>query len=328
MPPFDYAPPRYDGPRAAEILRKRSEYLSPSMFYFYKKPVGLNIVEGKMQYLFDQDGRRYLDAFAGIATVCCGHCHPDVVDAVVRQTSRLQHSTVVYLNHAIADFAEALASKLPGDLKVVFFTNSGTEANELALLITRLYTGCHDIVSVRNAYHGNASGTMAITAQYNWKFNVTQSGVHHAMNPDPYRGAFGSDGEKYARDVQEIIEFGTSGQVAGFISESIQGIGNGIPLGAVVTTPEIAQVLTRRNYFNTFGGNPVCTAGGLAVLRVLEKEKLQHNALLVGSYLKDRLKALQEKHESNPSATPYLCFGFSIHLKLKRLYPEAIDWFL
>ncbi|CAL9123290.1 unnamed protein product [Musa textilis] len=355
MPPFDYAPPRYDGPRADEILRKRSEYLSPSMYYFYKKP--LNIVEGKMQYLFDQDGRRYLDAFAGIATVCCGHCHPDVVDAVVRQTSRLQHSTVVYLNHAIADFAEALASKLPGDLKVVFFTNSGTEANELALLITRLYTGCHDIVSVRNAYHGNAAGTMGTTAQNNWKFNVMQSGVHHAMNPDPYRGAFGSDGEKYARDVQEIIEFGTSGQVAGFISESIQGvggivelapgylpavyesirkagglciadevqsgfartgshfwgfeahgivpdivtmakgIGNGIPLGAVVTTPEIAQVLTRRNYFNTFGGNPVCTAGGLAVLRVLEKEKLQQNALLVGSYLRDRLKALQEKHE-------------------------------
>lgn len=111
-------------------------------------------------------------------------------------------------------------------------------------------------------------------------------------------------------------------------SNGFQGIGNGIPLGAVVTTPEIAQVLTRRNYFNTFGGNPVCTAGGLAVLRVLEKENLQHNALLVGSYLKDRLKALQQKHESNPSATPYLCFGFSIHLKLKRLYLEAIDWFL
>ena len=77
-----------------------------------------------------------------------------------------------------------------------------------------------------------------------------------------------------------------------------QGIGNGIPLGAVVTTPEIAQVLTRRNYFNTFGGNPVCTAGAHAVLKVLEKEKLQENAFIVGSYLKDRLKALQEKHES------------------------------
>jgi len=71
-----------------------------------------------MQYLFDEHGRRYLDAFAGIATVCCGHCHPEVVDAIINQTKRLQHSTVVYLNHVIADFAEALASKMPGDLKV------------------------------------------------------------------------------------------------------------------------------------------------------------------------------------------------------------------
>ncbi|RRT76627.1 hypothetical protein B296_00021997 [Ensete ventricosum] len=184
MPPFDYTPPPYDGPSAAEILRKRSEFLSPSMFYFYKKPVPkfvfrqLNIVDGKMQYLFDEDGRRYLDAFGGIATVCCGHCHPEVIEAIINQMKRLQHSTVLYLNHAIADFAEALASKLPGDLK---------------------------------------------------------------------------------------------------------GIGNGIPIGAVVTTPEIAQVLTYRNYFNTFGGNPVCTAGGHAVLKVLEKEKLQENALVVGS---------------------------------------------
>lgn len=77
-----------------------------------------------------------------------------------------------------------------------------------------------------------------------------------------------------------------------------QGIGNGVPLGAVVTTPEIAKVLTRRNYFNTFGGNPVATASGLAVLKVIEKEKLQENAHVVGSYLKDRLTSLKEKHES------------------------------
>ncbi|KAH7672540.1 alanine-glyoxylate transaminase / (R)-3-amino-2-methylpropionate-pyruvate transaminase protein [Dioscorea alata] len=355
MPPFDYSPPPYDGPPAAEIIRKRSEFLSPALFHFYKKP--LNVVAGKMQYLFDETGRRYLDAFAGIATVCCGHCHPEIINAIINQTKKLQHSTVVYLNHAIVDFAEALASKMPGDLKVVFFTNSGTEANELAMLIARLYTGCQDIVSLRNAYHGNAAGTMGATAQSNYKFNVVQSGVHHALNPDQYRGVFGSDGEKYAKDVQEIIDFGTSGHVAGFISEAIQGvggilelapgylpavykiikkagglciadevqsgfartgshfwgfeahgvvpdivtmakgIGNGIPIGAVVTTPEIAQVLTRRNYFNTFGGNPVCTAGAHAVLKVLEKEKLQENALIVGSYLKDRLKVLQEKHE-------------------------------
>ncbi|PON94393.1 Aminotransferase class-III [Trema orientale] len=355
IPPFDYSPPPYDGPSADEILAKRKQYLSPSMFCFYQKP--LNVVDGKMQYLFDENGRRYLDAFGGIATVCCGHCHPDVIDAIVNQTKRLQHSTILYLNRAIADFAEALTSKLPGNLKVLFFTNSGTEANELALMIARLYTGCHDIISLRNAYHGNAAGTMGATAQCNWKFNVVQSGVHHALNPDPYRGVFGSDGEKYARDVQDLIEFGTSGNVAAFISEAIQGvggivelapgylpaayssikkagglciadevqsgfartgshfwgfetqgvvpdivtmakgIGNGIPLGAVVTTPEIAEVLTRRSYFNTFGGNPVCTAAGLAVLNVIEKEKLQENAFIVGSYLKERLAALKDKYE-------------------------------
>jgi alanine-glyoxylate transaminase/(R)-3-amino-2-methylpropionate-pyruvate transaminase len=89
-------------------------------------------------------------------------------------------------------------------------------------MMARLYTGSHDIISLRNSYHGNASGTMGATAQKNWKFNVVQSGVHHAVNPDPYRGAFGSDAEKYARDVKEIIEFGTTGHVAGFISEAIQ----------------------------------------------------------------------------------------------------------
>ncbi|CAK9144558.1 unnamed protein product [Ilex paraguariensis] len=241
--------------------------------------------------------------------------------------------------------------------QVVFFTNSGTEANELAMMIARLYTGCHDIISLRNAYHGNAAGTMGATAQSNWKFNVVQSGVHHAVNPDPYRGIFGSDGEQYAKDIEDLIQFGTSGRVAAFISEAIQGvggivelapgympaayssvkkaggiciadevqsgfartgshfwgfeahgvvpdivtmakgIGNGIPLGAVVTTPEIAQVLTQRSYFNTFGGNPVCTAAGLAALRVIEKEKLQDNAHAVGSYLKGRLNTLKDKHE-------------------------------
>ncbi|XP_022893500.1 alanine--glyoxylate aminotransferase 2 homolog 3, mitochondrial-like [Olea europaea var. sylvestris] len=355
MPAFDYTPPPYTGPDAEEIMRKRREFLSPSMFCFYKKPV--NVVHGKMQYLFDDNGRRYLDAFGGIATVNCGHCHPDVVRAIVDQTKSLQHSTILYLNHAIADFAEALASKLPGDLKVVFFTNSGTEANELAMMMARLYTGCHDIISLRNAYHGNAAGTMAATAQCNWKFNVVQSGVHHALNPDPYRGLFGADGEKYAHDIQDLIHFGTSGHVAAFISEAIQGvggivelapgylpavynsireagglciadevqsgfarvgshfwgfeahgvipdivtmakgIGNGIPLGAVVTTPEVAEVLTRRCYFNTFGGNPVCTAAGHAVLKVIEKENLQENAHIVGSYLKKRLSDLKSKHE-------------------------------
>lgn len=88
------------------------------VFNFMLLLVQLNIVEGKMQYLFDDTGRRYLDAFAGIVTVSCGHCHPDVLDAVIEQSKLLQHATTIYLHHAIADFAEALASKMPGNLKV------------------------------------------------------------------------------------------------------------------------------------------------------------------------------------------------------------------
>ncbi|KAK6163789.1 hypothetical protein DH2020_000653 [Rehmannia glutinosa] len=345
MPPFDYTPPLYTGPSAEEILAKRQQFLNPAVFHFFKKP--LLLVDGKMQYLFDEKGRRYLDAFGGIATVGCGHCHPEVVDAIVNQTKRLQHPTVLFLNPAIADFAEALASKFPGDLK----------ANELALMMARLYTGCHDVISIRNGYHGNAAGTMGVTAQSSYKFNVVQTGVHHVQNPDQYRGVFGSDGLKYARDVDDIITYGTSGRVAAFIAEAIQGvggimelapgylpavystirkagglciadevqsgfartgthfwgfeahdvvpdiitmakgIGNGMPLGAVITTPEIAKVLASRSYFNTFGGNPVCTAAGLAVLNVIEKEKLQQNAFNVGSYLKQRLTYLKDKYE-------------------------------
>ncbi|KAL0716939.1 hypothetical protein Bca4012_066261 [Brassica carinata] len=333
IPPFSYSPPPYDGPSTAEIIAKRREFLSPALFHFYNTP--LNIVEGKMQYVFDETGRRYLDAFGGIATVSCGHSHPEVVESVIKQLKLIQHSTTLYLNHTISDFAEALVSTLPGDLKVVFFTNSGTEANELAMMMARLYTGCNDVVSLRNSYHGNAAATMGATAQSNWKFNVVQSGVHHAINPDPYRGIFGSDGEKYARDgVGGIVELApgylpavydtvrraggvciadevqsgfarTGTHFWGFQSHGVipdivtmaKGIGNGIPLGAVVTTPEIAGVLSRRCYFNTFGGNPMCTAAGHAVLRVIHQEKLQENAFVVGSHLKRRLTQLKDKYE-------------------------------
>ncbi|XP_057975097.1 alanine--glyoxylate aminotransferase 2 homolog 3, mitochondrial-like [Malania oleifera] len=353
MPPFDYTPPPYTGPSASEILKKRKDFLSSSAPPLYANPI--NLVDGKMQYVFDENGRRYLDAFGGIATVSCGHSHPKVVEAIVDQAMHLQHTTVLYLNHNITDFAEALASKFPGDLKVVFFTNSGTEANEVAMMIARMYTGCHDIISLRNGYHGTALGTMGLTAQSTYKLNVPQVGVHHAMNPDQYRGIFGSDGVKYAKDVQDIIDYGTCGRVAGFIGEAIQGLGgalelapgylstvyniirkvgglciadevqcgfgrtgshfwgfeahgvlpdivtlakgiaNGLPLGAVITTPEIAKAFSHQFIFNTFGGNLVCAAAGLAVLRVIEEEKLQDNAHVVGSYLKERLTSLKEK---------------------------------
>jgi len=319
------------------------------------------IVEGRGQYLYDERGRRYLDAFAGIVTVCVGHCHPQVVAAANLQNETLQHTTTIYLHPNIAEYARDLAAKMPGDLKVCYFTNSGSEANDLALLMARAYTGNYDAIALRNAYHGGSMSTMGLTAHNTWKFNVPHSfGIQHALAPDRYRGAFGYDdplaGKKYADDILDLIRNGTPGRIAAFFAESIQGvggtivfpdgylrrayehvrsagglcvadevqagfgrtgthywgfetqgvipdivtmakgIGNGVPLAAVVTTPEIAKVLASRIHFNTFGGNPVVCAQGRAVLKVIDGEGLQGNALRVGEKLKNGFLDLQRRH--------------------------------
>jgi len=358
LPPFDHTPQPYTGPSAEEVLALRKEFLSPAIFAFYKRPI--MIVEGKQQYLFDEKGRRYLDAFAGIVTVSVGHCHPHVMAAVNAQNALLQHTTTIYLHPNIALYSQALAAKMPGDLKVCYFVNSGSEANDLAMLIARAYTGNYDLLALRNAYHGGNSSGMALTAHSTWKFNVPHAfGVHHALAPDPYRGAFAGDPDaatKYADDVKSVIDYATSGKVAGFFAESIQGvggaivfpdgylqqayahvraagglciadevqagfgrtgthywgfetqgvipdivtmakgIGNGVPLAAVVTTPQIAQALATRIHFNTFGGNPVVCAQGKAVLEVIDREGLQANSLEVGGYLAAGFRRLSEKH--------------------------------
>ena len=359
LPPFDYQPKPYAGPSAEEVLALRREFVNPAIFHYYKKPV--MIVEGKGQYLFDEKGRRYLDGIGGIVTVSVGHCHPAVVAAANAQNETLQHTTTIYLHPNVALYARDLAARMPGDLKVVYLVNSGSEANDLAVLMARAYTANYDVIALRNGYHGGSAGTMALTSQSTWKFNVPHGfGVQHAQMPDLYRGPYGKDdaaaGEKYAADIQNVVQFATSGRIAAFIAESIQGvggavvypegylkhayaharaagglciadevqagfgrtgthywgfetqgvipdivtmakgIGNGCPLGAVVTTSRIAQALTQRVHFNTFGGNPVCCAQGRAVLQVIDREKLQQNSLNVGAHLRGGLEQLAEKH--------------------------------
>ena len=319
------------------------------------------LVEGRMQYVWDEKGKRYLDGLGGIVTISVGHCHPHVMEAARRQNETLQHSTTIYLHPNVSEYARNLAAKMPGDLKVCYFVNSGSEANDLALLMARAYTGNYDVIALRNAYHGGNAAGLSVTAHSTWKFNVPHSfGVHHALAADPYRGPYGRDdaeaGRKFASDVKQLIDFATSGRIAGFIAESIQGvggcivfpdgylegvyghvraaggvciadevqagfgrtgshfwgfetqgvipdivtmakgIGNGFPLAAVVTTPEIGSVLAQRIHFNTFGGNPVAAAIGKAVLEVIEKEKLQENALRLGGYLLSGLEKLKQKH--------------------------------
>src|SRR5712672_1994397 len=349
LPPTSHQPKKYAGPSADEVLALRKQFMNPGIFLYYKKP--LMVVEGSMQYVWDETGKRYLDGLGGIVTISVGHCHPHVVEAARKQNETLQHSTTIYLHPNIAEYAQKLASKMPGDLKVCYFVNSGSEANDLALLMARAYTGNYDLLALRNAYHGGNVSGMGMTAHSTWKFNVPHSfGVHHAVAPDPYRGPYGRNdpdaGKKYAADVKQLIDFASPGQVAGFIAESIQGvggvvvfpdgylkhtyehvraadglciadevqtafgrtgthfwgfetqgvipdivtlakgIGNGYPLAVVVTTPKIAQSLVGKVHFNTFGGNPVASAIGKAVLEVIEKERLQENARNLGLRIK------------------------------------------
>ncbi|MCI0540965.1 MAG: aminotransferase class III-fold pyridoxal phosphate-dependent enzyme, partial [Verrucomicrobiales bacterium] len=147
LPATSHTPQKYVGPSAAEVLAQRKQFLNPAIFLYYKEP--LMLVEGKMQYVWDDTGKRYLDGLGGIVTVSVGHCHPHVVAAAAKQNDTLQHSTTIYLHPNICTYAEKLASKMPGALKVCYFANSGSEANDLALLMARAFTGNYDVIALR-----------------------------------------------------------------------------------------------------------------------------------------------------------------------------------
>jgi alanine-glyoxylate transaminase/(R)-3-amino-2-methylpropionate-pyruvate transaminase len=359
MPPFEYTPRPYTGPSREEVLALRRQYVNPVVFTLYRDP--LMIVEGKMQYLFDETGRRYLDFFAGIVTVSCGHCHPKVMRRVQEQVATLQHATTIYLHPNLSLLAQKLASKMPPGLDVTYFVNSGSEANDLAVTMARLFTGNTDVIALRNAYHGGSPSTLGLTSLHTWKYpQPTQSGVHHALCPDPALSRSGGTAEatdvQSAADVRDLIRYSTPGKIAAFIAEPIQGvggvtragpnyfreayaiarehgglcisdevqtgfgrtgehywgfqnygvtpdivtmakgIGNGAPLGAVTTRREIAESLAQRIHFNTYGGNPVSMAAGLAVLDVIDEDGLQENARKIGGRLLRGLRRLQERH--------------------------------
>src|ERR687897_440245 len=197
MPPFNYTPRPYLGPSREEVLALRRQYVNPTVFTLYREP--LMIVEGKMQYLFDETGRRYLDLFAGIVTVSGGHCHPKVICRVQAQTATLQHATTIYLHPNLPLLAEKLASKRPPGLDVSYFVNSGSEANDLAITLARLHTGNTDVIALRNGYHGGSPSAMGLTSPYTWKLPTLQGPyVHHALCPEPYRSPFGGTSEEIA----------------------------------------------------------------------------------------------------------------------------------
>jgi 4-aminobutyrate aminotransferase-like enzyme/Ser/Thr protein kinase RdoA (MazF antagonist) len=342
------------------LLSGRKKLLGGNLSVSYAKP--LNIVRGWKQFLYDDTGRAYLDVYNNVPLV--GHSHPRVVESAQKQLALLNTNTR-YLHENVLRYAERLTELLPASLKVCFFVNSGSEANELALRLARAKTGSDDVIVLEHAYHGHTNALIDVSP---YKFagpggQGKKSWVHVAPIADDYRGLYRRGelnlGAKYAAHVREIVEKlakqnrratylaetlpSVAGQVVfpsnylaevykhvraaggiciadevqvgfgrlgthfwGFETQNVipdivvfgKPIGNGFPLAAVVTTPEIAASFANgMEFFSTFGGNPVSCAAGLAVLDVVRDEKLQENAMKVGNYWVSGLKELQKKHE-------------------------------
>uniref|UniRef100_A0A4W5Q2Z8 Ethanolamine-phosphate phospho-lyase n=1 Tax=Hucho hucho TaxID=62062 RepID=A0A4W5Q2Z8_9TELE len=354
----------------AETFRKektidlRKKHIGPSCKVFFSHDP-IKIVRAKGQYMYDENGERYLDCINNVAHV--GHSHPMVVKAGAEQMELLNTNSR-FLHDNLVQYAQRLQATLPEKLSVCYFVNSGSEANDLALRLAWEYTGHEDVITLDNAYHGHVSSLINISPyKFHQLANAEQSkSVHVAQSPDLYRGSYRQDhpdpATAYADDVNNLIQKAheKGHKIAAFIAESLQScggqvippagyfqkvaqhvhqagglfiadevqvgfgrvgthfwafqlqgedfvpdivtmgkpIGNGHPMSCVVTTREVAEAFKNSGmeYFNTFGGNPVSCAIGLAVLDVIEKEDLQGNALRVGGYLTRLLEQQKEKH--------------------------------
>ena len=345
------------GQAKSETLATRRQLLGRNLSIAYKDP--LKIVRGSKQYLYDEQGNQYLDAYNNVAHV--GHCHPRVVRAGQEQMALLNTNTR-YLNDLINEYASRLTATLPESLSVCFFVNSGSEANELALRLARAHTKARDLIVLDHAYHGNTT-TLIDISPYKHKGpggSGPPSWVHSVPQPDVYRGQYRDEqaGERYAQHVIEVIEGLGDDRLCGFIAESLPSvggqivlpknylglvykavrgaggvciadevqtgygrigthfwgfesygvipdivvlgkpIGNGHPIGAVVTTAEIADSFANgMEFFSTFGGNNVSCAIGLEVLATVLDEHLQTHARQIGDHLLSRLSELKSRYK-------------------------------
>lgn len=245
-----------------DILDKKKDYIFPSVATYYETPLILERGEG--QYVYAEDGTPYLDFFGGILVTSVGHCHPKVTDRVCQQVSTLVHTSTLYVHRNTADLAQQLAEIAPGRLQKSFFTNSGTEANELAVVLAKIHTDAQEIVALRHGYSGRSALAMSLTGHANWRVGGTQVlGIKHAHNPYCYRCALGQTYPDCdllcARDVEELIQTTTSGRVAAFLAEPIQGVG-----GFITPPPGYFQLVSEivRRYGGLFISDEVQTGFG------------------------------------------------------------------
>ncbi len=244
------------------VLQKHNQYLLPAVANYYKKPLVIEQASGASMQ--DTEGRSYLDFFGGILTVSLGHCHPTVTEKVIEQLHKLQHTSTLYPTEPIVNLAEKLSDITPGALNKSFFTNSGTEADETAVMLAQLATGYQEVLALRHGYAGRSMLAMTLTAHAPWRVLPTPiAGIKHAHNPYCYRCAMGltypSCDLRCARDLEELILTTTQGKVACLIAEPIQGVG-----GFVVPPPDYFKVAAEivRKYGGLFISDEVQTGFG------------------------------------------------------------------
>jgi len=246
-----------------EIIEKQKKYLFSCVSTYYDEP--LVVDHAKDQYVYDAEGKEFLDFFGGILTVSVGHCNEKVTKAIDEQTHKVQHMSTLYANEPQVLLAEKLAQITPGRLEKSFFTNSGTEANETAVLLAQIHTKCQDVIALRHSYSGRSYLALSLSAQSSWRLipNVVP-GVHHIANAYCYRCPFGltypSCDLKCAKDAEEAIQTMTSqGRVAAFLAEPIQGVG-----GFIVPPKEYFKEIVGiiRKYGGLFISDEVQTGWG------------------------------------------------------------------
>lgn len=233
-------------PSESETVRKHKEFLFPSVATFYQSPLALERGEG--MYVWDENGDRYLDCFGGVLTVSVGHANPTVAQAVGEQAGRLSHISPLYAHKNQSDLAEKLAEITPGRLKKSFFTSSGTEANDTAIMAAKLHTGRQEIVVLRHSYGGRSATGLSAVGVHTWRPLPAQvPGIVHAPAPYCYRCPFHltypACGLACAEDIEEVIATTTTGEIAAFMAETILGVGGYIvpPPGYFERAVEIAR---------------------------------------------------------------------------------------
>jgi len=338
---------------------RAKKHLFASQATYYAKP--LTLVDGHGTRVRDNEGNEYLDAFAGIATTTLGYGDNEVAQAVAEQAKKLTHVSTLYLTDELLDYVEKIADVAPEGMTKTFVTNSGSEANEMAAVISRTYKKSADLLALEHAYHGRTLYTVALAGQSQWR-NFGPDMPHVAFVPNPYcyrcplNLTYPSCEIACAKAAKRVIETATNGAPAAMIAETIAGVGgiiappleyfkvlqetlapfgtlliadevqtgwgrlgegmfgidstygvvpdiitsakgaaSGLPLGLIITRPELADIF-KGPHINTFGGNPLSTRAARVTIEVIEKKDLIANAKRQGRRLLAGLTELQQRY--------------------------------